>query len=136
MLQIRAFAELVPEINQGAEIHPACFVTPEDTKDVATTIKILTSASVPFTVKSGGHTAFDGRSNIAHGVTIDLVRLNQITLSDDRQTISVGPGNRWDNISETLDPLSLADVSGRVSDVGIGGLILGGGISYFSGRYG
>ncbi|KAJ0363036.1 hypothetical protein COL26b_013142 [Colletotrichum chrysophilum] len=119
-----------------AEIHPACFVTPEDTEDVATTMKILTSSSIPFTVKSGGHTAFDGGSNIAHGVTVDLVRLNQIVLSDDRQTVSVGPGNRWANISETLDPLGLAVVGGRVSDVGVSGLILGGGISYFSGRYG
>ncbi|KAK1992696.1 FAD binding domain-containing protein [Colletotrichum falcatum] len=119
-----------------AEVHPACFVSPRDTDDVATTIKILTSASVPFTVKSGGHTAFDGGSNIAGGVTIDLVRLNQIIVSNDHQTVSVGPGNRWVNISETLDPLGLAVVGGRVSDVGVSGLILGGGISYFSGRYG
>ncbi|KAL0944794.1 FAD binding domain-containing protein [Colletotrichum truncatum] len=122
--------------DRQAELQPACFITPESTEDVSITIKVLASFSTPFTVKSGGHTAFEGGSSIECGVTIDLVRLNKIALSDDRQTVSVGPGNRWVNISEALDPLGLAVVGGRVSDVGVSGLVLGGGISFFSGRYG
>lgn len=39
-------------------------------------------------------------------------------------------------MSETLDPLGLAVVGGRVADVGVSGLVLGGGISFFSGRRG
>lgn len=111
-------------------------MAPEGTDDVTTTVKILASLSAPFTVKSGGHTAYDGGSNIENGVTIDLARLNDIALSEDCQTVSIGPGNRWGNVSGVLDPLGLAVVGGRVSDVGLSGLILGGGISFFSGRYG
>ncbi|KAH7013817.1 hypothetical protein EDB80DRAFT_710946 [Ilyonectria destructans] len=122
--------------DRQAEVHPRCFVTPRSTKGVSKVMKILTSRNAPFTVKSGGHTAFAGGSNVADGVTIDLVYLNAITVSADRQTVSVGPGNRWINVSEALDPLKLAVVAGRVADVGVGGLILGGGISYFSGLKG
>ncbi|KAI8680499.1 FAD-binding PCMH-type domain-containing protein [Fusarium keratoplasticum] len=122
--------------DRQAEVHPQCFVTPRSTEQVSSVIKILTSRNAPFTVKSGGHTAFAGGSNIADGVTVDLVYLNDITVSADRQTVSVGPGNRWINVSETLDPLKLAVVGGRVADVGVSGLILGGGISYFSGLKG
>ncbi|KAM5352992.1 hypothetical protein ACJ41O_005714 [Fusarium nematophilum] len=122
--------------DRQAEVHPRCFVTPRSTEGVSTAMKILTSQNAPFTVKSGGHTAFAGGSNIADGVTIDLVYLNEITVSADRQTVSVGPGNRWIDISEALDPLQLAVVGGRVSDVGVSGLTLGGGISYFSGLKG
>ncbi|OHF02946.1 FAD binding domain-containing protein [Colletotrichum orchidophilum] len=119
-----------------AETRPACFVTPKSTEEVFIIIKTLDSLSAQFTVKSGGHTAFAGGSNIEDGVTIDLARLNHITVSDDRRTVSIGSGNRWYNVSQVLDPLGLAVVGGRVSDVGVSGLILGGGISYFSGEYG
>ncbi|KAM0418877.1 hypothetical protein ACHAPT_012142 [Fusarium lateritium] len=122
--------------DRQAEVHPRCFVTPRSAKGVSTVMKILTSRNAPFAVKSGGHTAFAGGSNIADGVTIDLVYLNDITVSPDRQTVSVGPGNRWINVSEVLDPLKLAVTGGRVADVGVSGLILGGGISYFSGLQG
>lgn len=119
-----------------ADTRPACFMTPASTTDVSAFIKALTSLSAAFTVKSGGHTAFAGGSNIENGVTVDLAHLNQVIVSADRQTVSIGPGNRWYNVSQVLDPLGLAVVGGRVSDVGVSGLILGGGISYFSGRYG
>ncbi|TDZ48447.1 Bifunctional solanapyrone synthase [Colletotrichum trifolii] len=122
--------------DRQAEVHPACFVTPQSTKDVSGTVLLLKSLGAPFTVKSGGHTAFEGGSNIQDGLTIDLARLSEIKFSPDNQTVSVGPGNRWINISEALDPLGIAVVGGRVSDVGVSGLILGGGISFFSGRYG
>ncbi|KAK1673629.1 FAD binding domain-containing protein [Colletotrichum godetiae] len=119
-----------------AEIHPACFITPESAEEVSDIIKTLASLEIQFTVKSGGHTAFAGGSNIEDGVTIDLARLNQVAVSDDRKTVSIGPGNRWYNVSQVLDPLGLAVVGGRVNEVGVSGLILGGGISFFSGKYG
>ncbi|KAH7128080.1 hypothetical protein B0J13DRAFT_143412 [Dactylonectria estremocensis] len=122
--------------DRQAEVHPRCFVTPRSTEAVSTVMKMLTWLDAPFTVKSGGHTAFAGGSNMADGVTIDLVHLRAITVSADRRTVSVGPGNRWINVSQTLDPLDLAVVGGRVASVGVGGLILGGGISYFSGLKG
>ncbi|KAK3308486.1 uncharacterized protein B0T15DRAFT_108746 [Chaetomium strumarium] len=119
-----------------SEVHPACFVSPHTAEDVATALKILTRQQAPFTVKAGGHTAFRGGSNIQGGVTIDLAGLNTIAVSADRRTVSVGAGNRWINVSETLDPLGLAVVGGRSATVGVSGLVLGGGISYFSGTYG
>lgn len=91
---------------------------------------------MPFNVKGGGHTAYAGGSSIDDGVTIDLVHLNDIDVSPDRKTASVGAGNRWINVSEALDPLGLAVVGGRSATVGVSGLTLGGGISYFSGSRG
>ncbi|KAK4185160.1 hypothetical protein QBC35DRAFT_439900 [Podospora australis] len=119
-----------------SEARPSCFVTPRSAKDVATAMQVLVSKNAPFTVKSGGHTAFEGGSNIDQGVTVDLLYLTDISVSTDRQTVSVGAGNRWVQVSEVLDPLGLAVVGGRASTVGVSGLILGGGISYFSGRRG
>lgn len=96
----------------------------------------MTGLRAPFTVKGGGHTAFAGGSNIADGVTVDLRLLDTITVSTDRKTVSVGAGNRWINVTRVLDPQGLAVVGGRVAEPGVGGLVLGGGISYFSGQKG
>ncbi|KAK3359646.1 hypothetical protein B0T25DRAFT_420343, partial [Lasiosphaeria hispida] len=118
-----------------SELHPGCFVTPKTTAHVSGAIKVLTTLRAPFTVKSGGHTSFAG-SNIQGGVTIDLRFLTSIKVAADRKTVSIGPGNRWVNVSEALDPLGLAVVGGRAADAGVSGLILGGGISYLSGIHG
>jgi hypothetical protein len=57
-------------------------------------------------------------------------------VSDDKATAFVGPGARWGDVYTQLAPKNLAVVGGRVSDVGVGGVILGGGMSYFSNLYG
>ena len=51
--------------------------------------------------------------------------MNQVTVSSDQQVVSIGPGNRWGNVYKPLDDLSLAMVGGRVTEVGVGGLVLG-----------
>ena len=115
---------------------PRCVALPKCTKDVSLVMSTLGKLQAPFTVKSGGHTAFVGGSNIDDGVTVDLVHLNELHVSDDRKTVSVGPGLRWVDVSRTLDPMNLAVLGGRDADVGISGLLLGGGFSFFSGRHG
>jgi len=89
-----------------------------------------------FAVKSGGHGAFSGASNIDGGMTIDLKHLNQLSISHDQAEITIGTGNIWSDVYDYLDPMGLTVVGGRVSDIGVGGLTLGGGISFFSGRSG
>ena len=82
------------------------------------------------------HTPFVGAANIDNGVTIDLSQLNQVTVSPDRATVTVGSGSRWGDVYSTLDPQNLTVPGGRDSTVGVGGLALGGGISFFSPRVG
>lgn len=96
----------------------------------------LRLSNCKFAVKSGGHAAFSGASNIDNGIVIDLVKLNQVTVSDDKKETSVGPGNVWYDVYSKLDPMGLSVIGGRVSAIGVGGLTLGGGVSFFSNRYG
>jgi hypothetical protein len=82
------------------------------------------------------HTPFAGAANIDQGITIDLSQLNQVTPSRDLSTVTVGPGNRWADVYSKLDALGIAIGGGRSASVGVGGLTLGGGVSFFSPRYG
>lgn len=48
----------------------------------------------------------------------------------------MGVGASWGDVYAFLDPLGLSVAGGRAAQVGVGGLTIGGGISYFSPRYG
>lgn len=62
--------------------------------------------------------------------------MKAITLKEDRKSVSLEAGVRWIEVMDKLDPMKLAVVGGRAADVGVSGLILGGGLSYFSEKYG
>ncbi|KAF2278012.1 oxidoreductase FAD-binding protein [Westerdykella ornata] len=127
---------------QEQSLSPACIVIPTTTQDVSIAVAILSvghQASISrckFAVRGAGHTPQAGAANIDGGVTIDMQSMNQVAVSSDQKIVSIGSGNRWGNVYPTLDRQNLAMIGGRVSPVGAGGLITGGGISYFSGRYG
>ncbi|KAI4278237.1 MAG: hypothetical protein LQ337_001178 [Flavoplaca oasis] len=70
------------------------------------------------------------------GVTIDLSQRNRLIVSRDETLTAVRPGLRWQDIYAKLEPMGLSVVGGRTGSVGVSGLILGGGNSYFAPRYG
>ena len=125
---------------QAAAVHPACFVTPRSVEDVSAIVKSLTSLDnggpCDFAIRAGGHTWFADANSAPHGITLDLRGLHSIDLSADKSSVSVGTGATWDAIYTKLDILGLSVAGGRVAVVGVGGLILGGGISYFGPREG
>ncbi|KNG86329.1 oxidoreductase FAD-binding protein [Aspergillus nomiae NRRL 13137] len=123
---------------QNCNLHPLCIVSPTTAEDVATAINTITSTleTTNFAIRSGGHAPFTGASNIANGITLDLRGLDSITVSSDRTTASIGVGATWGEVYSHLDPLGLSVAGGRAAQVGVGGLTTGGGISYFSPRYG
>lgn len=69
---------------------------------------------------------FAGASNIQGGLTIDLAKLNQIQISQDRTLTYVGAGNHWIDVYTKLEEQQLAVIGGRVAGIGVGGLTLGG----------
>lgn len=79
-----------------------------------------------FAVRGGGHMWWAGSANIQNGVTIDLSAMNQVTVSNDHTITSVGGGALWQDVYLKLDAMNLSASGGRVSDVGVGGLTLGG----------
>ncbi|ROW15544.1 hypothetical protein VPNG_02332 [Cytospora leucostoma] len=121
---------------QASAVHPLCFVTPKTTSDVSAVVKSLVSTGLNFAVRGAGHMWIPGASNSPGGVTIDLRGIDSVSLSADRSRVSAGAGATWDLVYGALDPLGLSVAGGRVAGVGVGGLALGGGISYFSPRRG
>lgn len=103
---------------------------------VATVVKTAEKYKCPFAVRGGGHSDVAYASNFPGGLTLDLGAFQSIEVSKDRQTTGLGPGLSWGDIYKSLDAKNLTVVGGRESSVGLAGLTLGGGISYFSGLHG
>ena len=115
---------------------PFCIFSPDKATKVSVAVLIARLTQCPFAARSGGHVAFAGASNSPGGITLSLQKLNQVSISSDQKTVAVGPGNTWFSVYTALQPSNLAVIGGRVSDIGVGGLTLGGGISFFSSIYG
>lgn len=70
------------------------------------------------------------------GVLLSTSGLKGLSLSATKETLHVGAGHRWGDVYEFLEPHGLTIVGGRLGVVGVPGLLLGGGISFFSWEYG
>lgn len=99
---------------QQLSVKPRCTFIPTTALEISTLVLLARLTQCPFAVKSGGHAAFPA-SNIKGGVTVDLVNMNKLKLSDDKKSLAVGAGNRWKDVYDYLTPYNLAVVGGRVS---------------------
>ncbi|KAI0123552.1 FAD binding domain protein [Xylariales sp. AK1849] len=118
---------------QEAVLAPACVVLPQTKSDVAMFINTVTAiTNCDFAVKTQGHAPAAGFANIDGGVTLDLSWLNSTTINADHSVASVGAGSAWVDVYSTLNPYNKTVAGGRNGAVGVGGLTLGGGISYYS----
>ncbi|WQF76629.1 Putative FAD-binding domain, PCMH-type, FAD-binding, type PCMH, subdomain 2 [Colletotrichum destructivum] len=123
---------------ESKDLRPHCILKPETVEQVTTAIKTLNTPQAGkcwnVAIRAGGHSNFPA-SNTASGVTIDLVRLNTLNLNDNG-TVSIGSGNRWGDVYRYLEPRGIMVAGGRESTVGVSGLLLGGGLSWYSGYIG
>ncbi|CAG8960007.1 hypothetical protein HYFRA_00013195 [Hymenoscyphus fraxineus] len=136
---------------QECEVLPACIIQPQTVQQLSTIVKILKRAfddlnhgingakekrTGIFAVRGGGHSPVSGAASIEGGIIIDLSLFREVTPSEDRKSVVIGAGCKWGDVSKVLDQKGLAVVGGRNSAVGVGGLTLGGGISFFTPRFG
>ncbi|KAB8229390.1 FAD-binding oxidoreductase [Aspergillus alliaceus] len=122
--------------NQQAEVQPYCIFKPAVNTDVAVAVLLSRLTGCPFAAKGGGHVPFRGASNSPGGITISFANMNDVSLSEDRSVASIGPGNVWGRVYGILEPYGLAVIGGRETSIGVGGLVTGGGISFYSNQYG
>ncbi len=67
---------------------------------------------------------------------IDLSPMNGLKIDPATRTARVEPGLRWHEVDGAAQVHGLATTGGTVSDTGVAGLTLGGGLGWLAGRYG
>lgn len=77
-----------------------------------------------------------GANSISNGVLVSTKYLTTLEYAQGNSIVQIGAGHRWINVYDFLAQSSLAVAGGRFGAVGVPGLLLGGGISYFGSQYG
>lgn len=117
-------------------LKPSCILYPKSTEEVADIVEILYKNNETFAVKSGGHNPNAGFSSIQDGPLISTKYLNEVTFDRASMTVRVGPGNDWQDVHKALEGTNVTVVGGRIGEVGVGGYVVGGGLSFLSTQYG
>ena len=96
-------------------------------QDVAAAIRLATDRGWELAVRGGGHNVA-GTALVDDGLVIDLSPMRNVWT--DGATVRVEGGARWGDVDRVTAPLGLAVPGGVVSDTGVAGLTLNGGVSH------
>ncbi|KAJ5224974.1 hypothetical protein N7468_006199 [Penicillium chermesinum] len=118
------------------DLKPSCIAAPTSAEEMAHIVSELHNVETLFAVKSGGHMPNNGFASIEDGLLISTKNLGQVYYNADDETAVIGPGLSWEEAQKGLDGTGRAVVGGRLGGVGIGGYMLGGGMSFLSTQYG
>ncbi|KAK6498865.1 hypothetical protein TWF481_011437 [Arthrobotrys musiformis] len=114
---------------------PTCVFRPTSVEDISLAMRLITFTQTDFNVVGGGHSAIKGWANTEDGVLIILSGLKGVNINV-RGWAEVSVGERWGDVFTALDERKLMALGGRMSTVGVPGLVLGGGISYLTNQLG
>ncbi|KLU82176.1 FAD binding domain-containing protein [Magnaporthiopsis poae ATCC 64411] len=118
------------------KLRPECIIYPSSAAEVSQIVSALRGTNESFAVKSGGHNPNLYYSSINGGPLISTGKLNEVELDTATKTARIGPGIRWDEVAAKLDGTGYSAVGGRLGNVGVGGYMMGGGLSFMSTEYG
>lgn len=114
---------------------PAVIVRPVDADDVRRAVVFARENHIPVSVKGGGHNVA-GSAVGAGGLMLDCSSMRAARIDAVRQVAQVEAGALLADLDGATQVYGLATPLGVVSVTGVGGLTLGGGIGWLSGRHG
>ncbi|WEK17801.1 MAG: FAD-binding oxidoreductase [Candidatus Pedobacter colombiensis] len=115
--------------------HPRMIARCMDVADVIRSVNFARENNILLSIRSGGHNA-GGLGICEDGLVIDLSRMNYTRIDPQAKTVVVGGGCTWGDIDHATHVFGMATPSGIISTTGVGGLTTGGGIGYFTRKYG
>ena len=114
---------------------PALVIQPMSPRDVVAAIRFARRFKLLLSIKGGGHN-IAGTSLAEGGITLDMSRMRDVTVDPEAKLARVGPGCLLKDVDRATQEHGLATVLGFISEVGVAGLTLGGGLGYLTRRFG
>jgi len=121
--------------NGMAATTPALVLQPGSAADVAAGVGFARDHGLPLGVKGGGH-HIAGTAIAEGGLVLDLSGRRTVAVDPEARVAHVGPGCRLADVDRATQAHGLATPLGFVSEVGVAGLTLGGGLGYLTRRFG
>jgi FAD/FMN-containing dehydrogenase len=114
---------------------PALVLQPTSPHEVAAAVGFAREYGLLLSVKGGGHN-IAGTSIADGGLTLDMSRMRDVAVDPAAKLAHVGAGCLLGDVDRATQEHGLATVLGFVSEVGVAGLTLGGGLGYLTRRFG
>src|SRR5215468_3326398 len=114
---------------------PALIARCAGVADVIAAVNFARTHQVLVSIRGGGHNA-PGNAVCQGGLMIDLTGMRAVRIDPVRRTARAEGGATWGDFDRETQAFGLATTGGSVSDTGIAGLTLGGGLGWLAGKYG
>jgi FAD/FMN-containing dehydrogenase len=114
---------------------PAVIVRCKCEADVSAAVLFAGDHDVPVSIRGGGHNVA-GYAVCDDGVMLDLSSMRGVQVDPERRRARVEGGAIWRDVDRETQAFGLAVPGGLISDTGVAGLTLSGGIGWLRSRYG
>jgi FAD/FMN-containing dehydrogenase len=108
---------------------PAAIARCVDAEDVATAVRFACEHGLALAVRGGGHNVA-GTAVVDDGLVVDLSAMRAVCVDASGRSVHVQGGATWADVDGVTAPLGLAAPGGVVSETGVAGLALSGGVSH------
>jgi len=121
--------------NAMIDRHPLAIAVCKDADDVVSAVRFARDHNLPVSIKAGGHNVA-GHAVCDDGLMIDLSQMRSVRVGPAEQRAHVAGGARWGDVDRETLKWGLATPGGLISDTGVAGLTLSGGVGWLRSRYG
>ena len=114
---------------------PIAIVRAGSVGDIPPTLALASEQGLPLAVRGGGHNVA-GNGTVDDGLVLDLSALNGVEVDAQARTVRVAAGATLAQVDRATEGVNLAVPVGVVSNTGIAGLTLGGGVGWLTRAHG
>jgi FAD/FMN-containing dehydrogenase len=121
--------------NGNVDRRPALVARCRGVADVQAALAYARESGLALSVRGGGHSA-PGYGTNDGGLVLDLSPMKGIRVDPGARTVRAEGGVQWGELDRETQAFGLATTGGTVTNTGIAGLTLGGGVGWLMGKHG